>query len=138
MVQRLAARRSQGAEGPIVPRAPGEAEASRATPLREDVTEGSTGARLGLFYQLYFQNIGQQEVCEFLRHLKGPVIALRIEHFPSYAPELNPDEGVWALAKRDLANGRPEDIEELVKDLIHSIDRIQRSPAKLRGCILFQ
>jgi len=118
--------------------------------------------RLGLFYQLYFQNIGQEEVCEFLRHLllhlKGPVIALldnsrthhgeplqdllrrhprlRIEHFPSYAPELNPDEGVWSQAKRDLANGRPDDIEELVQDLIRSIDRIRKSPAKLRGCIL--
>ena len=118
--------------------------------------------RLGLFYQLYFQNIGQEEVCEFLRqllrHLRGPVIALldnsrthhgeplqdllrqhwrlRIEHFPSYAPELNPDEGVWSLAKRNLANGRPDDIEELVQDLIRSIDRIRRSPAKLRGCIL--
>lgn len=118
--------------------------------------------RLGLFYQLYFQNIGQEEVCEFLRHLlrhlSGPVIALldnsrthhgkplqdllrqhsrlRIEHFPSYAPELNPDEGVWSQAKRDLANGRPDDIEELVQDLIHSIDRIRRSPAKLRYCIL--
>jgi hypothetical protein len=35
---------------------------------------------LGLFYQLYFQNIGQEEVCAFLRHLlphlQGPVIAL--------------------------------------------------------------
>ena len=118
--------------------------------------------RLGLFYQLYFQNIGQEEVCEFLRHLlrhlKGPVIALldnsrthygealqellgqhsrlRIEHFPSYAPELNPDEGVWSLAKRDLANGRPDDVEELVQHLIRSIDRIRASPAKLRGCIL--
>jgi len=118
--------------------------------------------RLGLFYQLYFQNIGQEEVCEFLRHLlrhlNGPVIALldnsrthygeplqellrqhsrlRIEHFPSYAPELNPDEGVWSLAKRDLANGRPDDVEELVQDLMHSIDRIRESPTKLRGCIL--
>lgn len=118
--------------------------------------------RLGLFYHLYFQNIGQEEVCEFLRqllrHLRGPVIALldnsrthhgeplqellrrhsrlRIEHFPSYAPELNPDEGVWSQAKRDLANGRPDNIEDLVRDLIHSMDRIRRSPAKLRGCIL--
>jgi transposase len=118
--------------------------------------------RLGLFYQLYFQNIGQEEVCEFLRHLlrhlRGPVIALLdnsrthhggplddllrqhprllIEHFPSYAPELNPDEGVWSQSKSDLANGRPDDIEELVQDLIRSIDRIRRSPAKLRGCIL--
>jgi hypothetical protein len=36
--------------------------------------------RLGLYYQLYFQNIGQEEVCAFLRHLlrhlRGPVIVL--------------------------------------------------------------
>ncbi len=117
---------------------------------------------LGLFYQLYFQNIGQEEVCEFLRHLlrhlRGPVIALLdnscthhgkpldgllwqhprlwIEYFPSYAPELNPDEGVWSQSKSDLANGRPDDIEELVRDLIRSIDRIRESPTKLRGCFL--
>ena len=118
--------------------------------------------RLGLFYQLYFHNIGQEEVCVFLRHLlrhlRGPVIALldnsrthhgvplqellrrhsrlRIEYFPSYAPELNPDEGVWSQAKRRLANGRPDNIEDLTQDLIHAIDRIRRSPARLRGCIL--
>lgn len=36
--------------------------------------------RLGLYYQLYFDNIGQEEVClflrELLRHLRGPVIVL--------------------------------------------------------------
>jgi len=35
---------------------------------------------LGLYYRLWFNNIGQAEVCEFvrrlLRHLHGPVIAL--------------------------------------------------------------
>lgn len=117
--------------------------------------------RLGLYYQLYYDNIGQEEVCVFLRqllrHLQGPVIALldnssthrgeplrkllrqhprlRIEHFPSYAPELNPDEGVWSLAKRELANGCPHDIEELMNDVIRAIDDIRKSPAKLRGCI---
>src|SRR5437879_10067862 len=84
--------------------------------------------RLGLYYLLFFDNIGQEEVCvflrELLRHLRGSVIALldnssthygeplrqllrrhprlHIEHFPAYAPELNPDEGVWSLAKREL------------------------------------
>jgi putative transposase len=117
---------------------------------------------LGLYYQLWFDNIGQEEVCVFLRHLlrhlRGPVIALLdnssthkgeplrelqrqhprlgIEHFPSYAPELNPDEGVWSLAKRKLANGRPDDRDELMDDLIRSIESIRSSPAKLRGCIL--
>jgi len=118
--------------------------------------------RLGLYYQLWFDNIGQLEVCQFLRHLlrhlRGPVIVvldnsnthkgaplrkilerhprLTIEYFPSYAPELNPDEGVWSLAKRDLANNRPDDVDELMEQIIESIDRISSSPAKLRGCIL--
>jgi putative transposase len=91
--------------------------------------------RLGLYYLLFYDNIAQEEVCvflrELLRHLRGPVIVLLdnssthegeplqkllrqhprllIEHFPSYAPELNPDEGVWSLAKRQLANGRPDE-----------------------------
>lgn len=117
---------------------------------------------LGLYYLLYFDNIGQEEVCRFLRellrHLRGSVIVLldnssthhggplakllrrhprlHIEHFPAYAPELNPDEGVWSLAKRELANGCPLDADELMGDIIRSINGLRTSPEKLRGCIL--
>jgi transposase len=117
---------------------------------------------LGLYYLLFFDNIGQVEVCRFLqellRHLRGPVIVLldnssthrgkplqklldhhprlHLEHFPSYAPELNPDEGVWSLAKRELANSRPDDVDELMEDVMRSINSIRTSPHKLRGCIL--
>jgi len=118
--------------------------------------------RLGLYYLLFFNNIGQEEVGlflqELLRHLRGPVIALldnssthdgaplarllrrhprlQIEHFPAYAPELNPDEGIWSLTKRDLANGCPLDVNQLMEALIASINETRRSPEKLRGCIL--
>jgi transposase len=118
--------------------------------------------RLGLYYLLFFENIAQEEVCVFLRallrHLRGPIIALldnstthqgeplqtlrrqhprlTIEHFPSYAPDLNPDEGVWSLAKKELANSCPNDVDELMEDVIRSINRIKGSPQKLRGCIL--
>ena len=117
---------------------------------------------LGLYYLLFLDNIGQEEVCvflrELLRHLRGPVIVLldnstthegepleklcrkhprlTIEHFPSYAPQLNPDEGVWSLAKRNLANSCPNNVDELMEDIVRSIKRIKVSPAKLRGCIL--
>lgn len=117
---------------------------------------------LGLYYLLFFDNIEQQEVCvflrELLRHLRGPIIALldnstthqgeplekllrqhprlRIEHFPAYAPELNPDEGVWCQSKQKLANSCPKDIEELMRNVIRSINGIRSSPKKLRGCIL--
>jgi len=118
--------------------------------------------RLGLYYQLYFDNIGQEEVCcflrELLRHLRGTVIVLldnssthkgrpleqllrkhrrlHIEHFPAYSPEMNPDEGVWSLAKRALANSCPTDLEELVEQVIHSINSVRISADKLRGCIV--
>jgi len=117
---------------------------------------------LGLYYLLFFDNIGQEEVClflrELLRHLRGPVIVLldnssthhgeplarllrrharlQVEHFPAYAPELNPDEGVWSLAKRDLANGCPLDVDQLMESVIASVNRLRRSPGKLRSCIL--
>ena len=117
--------------------------------------------RLGLYYLLFYDNIGQDEVCRFLRellrHLRGPVIVLldnssmhkgapieqllrqhrrlRIENFPSYAPQLNPDEGVWSLAKRELANSCPNDVDELMEDILGSIEGIRNSPQKLRGCI---
>lgn len=118
--------------------------------------------RLGLSYLLFFENIAQEEVCVFLRallrHLRGPIIALldnstthqgeplqklrrqhprlKIEHFPCYAPERNPEEGVWSLAKKELANSCPNDVDELMEDVIRSINRIKASPEKLRGCIL--
>lgn len=118
--------------------------------------------RLGLYYLLFFDNIGQEEVCiflrEVLRHLRGPVVVLldnssthkgeplqklmlqhprlSIKYFPSYAPELNPDEGVWSLAKRDIANTSPKNVDELMEDILRSIERIKASPKKLRGCIL--
>jgi len=117
--------------------------------------------RLGLYYLLFYDNIGQDEVCvflrELLRHLRGPVVVLldnssthqgaplerllarhrrlRIEHFPAYAPQLNPDEGVWSLAKGKLANSCPNDVEELMEDILDSIEGIRNCPEKLRGCI---
>lgn len=117
--------------------------------------------RLGLYYLLFYDNIGQEEVCTFLRELlrclRGPIIVLldnssthkgapleqllgqhrrlRIEHFPSYAPELNPDEGVWSLAKRQLANSCPNDVDELMEDILDSIEGIPNSAEKLHGCI---
>lgn len=60
---------------------------------------------------------------------------LRMEHFSSYAPEPNSEEGVWSLAKREPAQGCPNDVDELMDDLIRSIDAIRSSPRKLRGCI---
>jgi transposase len=117
--------------------------------------------RIGLYYQLHLTNIHQTEACAFvrllLRHLRGPVIVvwdngnihqgdpvralcrafprLRLERFPPYAPELNPDEGVWTTTKRTLANGRPDCQDELAAQLITALEELRRNPRNLRACI---
>ena len=118
---------------------------------------------LGLYYQWHHHNIRQAEVCAFLshllRHLRGPVIVLwdrlslhrlppvhdlcrrvprlKVEYFPAYAPELNPDEQVWNLAKARLANGSPDDRFELAFSLIDALESCRCSQTRLRGCITY-
>jgi putative transposase len=117
--------------------------------------------RLGLYFRLHPKNIQHPEVCDFLRHLlrhlRGPVLLvwdhgtihggeairalqrafprLQLFRFPGYAPELNPDEGVWQLAKRALANGRPQSQGELMRRLASQLARLHRSSRHLRGCV---
>lgn len=117
--------------------------------------------RLGLYYRLHANNIRRDEVIEFLSHLlrhlrgsvivlwdngsihKGPVIRafcrrhrrLHLEALPPYAPELNPDEGVWSQTKGQLANGRPDAIPQLWRHLVDSLRDIGASQRKLRACV---
>jgi putative transposase len=117
--------------------------------------------RFGLYVQLYSHNIRQPEVCAFLkdllRQLRGPVILvwdngtihrgepiraflarhprLQLYRFPGYAPELNPDEGIWQQAKRALANGRPDSQRELRRHLRSELNRLRRSQPHLRACL---
>jgi transposase len=60
---------------------------------------------------------------------------LRLEYFPSYAPELNPAEGVWRWTKAELANGQPADGTVLVRDVTASLQRFRSSQALLHACI---
>ena len=115
--------------------------------------------RQGLYYSLYEGNISQVQVCDFLRyllrHLRGAVIVIwdnatphkgieirklcgkykRLEALPPYAPELNPDEGVWSQAKKSMANARPDTFYELWSHLLDTLDKLVVSPSCLRACI---
>lgn len=117
--------------------------------------------RYGLYFHCHAENIRARAAVRFLqhllRHLPGPVIVLwdnskthhgplirallarhqrlRLEYFPAYAPELNPDEGIWAQAKAALANSRPDTTLELLRAIIATMSRLRRSPRHLRACI---
>jgi transposase len=114
-----------------------------------------------LYCHLYEDNVQGPEAAHFLRQLlrqirghvfvmldngnihRGEVVQqllsrtrrLHLVPFPPYAPELNPDEGVWNHLKRRLANGRPDSQDELMNLLAAEICRLAGSQRLLRGCI---
>jgi len=117
--------------------------------------------RCTLYCQLYEDNIQGEEVAAFLRSLlrqiPGHLVVLldnggihrgepvqdllshtsrlHLEPFPPYAPELNPDEGVWHHLKAHLANGRPDTSADLMDVLTEEVCHLAASPSLLRECI---
>lgn len=62
---------------------------------------------------------------------------LTVERFPGYAPELNPQEYVWAALKgKDLANYCPDATLELAERLQVGQERIGQDQQKLYGCLV--
>ncbi len=67
---------------------------------------------------------------------EGAAARLWLERLPAYAPDLNPDEGVWNHLKRvELKNRCCQDLAELRWELGLAIRRLRRRPHVLRACV---
>ncbi|WP_331747320.1 hypothetical protein OG365_40255 (plasmid) [Streptomyces sp. NBC_00853] len=54
---------------------------------------------------------------------------------PSYAPDLNPQEGVWALVKRTIGNLAATNLDQMAKAVKRSLKQIQYRPHLVDGCL---
>lgn len=116
--------------------------------------------RLGLYFELYDQNVTNLEVADFLHNLRRLLgrdllviwdrlnahrtaarrlqeqkgSAFRFEWLPPYAPDLNPVEPVWAHTKHgDLANFLPENVDHLWLGAVASLESTRLKPRLLRS-----
>jgi len=65
----------------------------------------------------------------------GAAKRLRLEPLPGYAPELNPDEGIWHYLKHvELRNVRCQDLEHLDDELRRAVKRLRHKRSVIRGC----
>jgi DDE superfamily endonuclease len=126
----------------------------------------SPKARHGGLYSglLLNQNFHGEEVVEFLEYLTHQVpgpwtvvwdgnnihskskvvkvwlakhLQFRVEDFPSYDPQNNPDEWVWSWAKYGkLANFCPADIEWLLDAVFESMEELKHQPTLLASFIM--
>lgn len=75
---------------------------------------------------------------KLLQHFlaQGGAERLHLECLPAYAPELNPQEGVWNLLKRrELKNLCARDLDHLAEELVLAKERLRHRKTVLCQCI---
>lgn len=74
-----------------------------------------------------------QAVKDFLK--KGGAKRIHIERLPGYAPELNPQEGVWNLLKRaELKNLCCLSVQQVQQEVLHAKERLRHRKSTLSQC----
>lgn len=73
------------------------------------------------------------EIKEFLK--RGAARRLHLEQLPGYAPDLNPDEGIWNYLKRgELGNVCCSDLAQLNRELIRARERLRHKQESIKSC----
>jgi transposase len=76
-----------------------------------------------------------QPVQAFLAHGAGE--RLQLVQLPAYAPDLNPDEGIWTQLKRvELRNRCCASRGQLRRELRLAIQRLRHKRSVIQGCIV--
>ena len=76
-----------------------------------------------------------QAIKDYLAH--GAAKRLHLERLPGYAPDLNPDEGIWNYLQRvELKNRCCADLTELRRELRRAKERLRNKPHVIRACSL--
>jgi transposase len=117
-----------------------------------------------LFMMEQQRSFKSQDVVRFLRHLLGQILGklliiwdgspihsgravkdflssgasrrLKLERLPGYAPDLNPDEGVWKHLKYvELKNLCCQSLKELKGELRKAKERLRHKRDVILGCI---
>jgi len=74
-----------------------------------------------------------QKIKHYLAH--GAAKWLHLERLPGYAPELNPDEGIWHYLKQvEMKNLCCADQTELRTKLTEATQRVQAKPDIVKAC----
>jgi len=73
------------------------------------------------------------EIKDFLK--RGAAKRLHLEQLPGYAPDLNPDEGIWNYLKRvELGNVCCSDLDQLHRKLIQAKERLRHKQEIIKSC----
>lgn len=125
---------------------------------------GAVGRHGKLYFQVYEEAIRSTEVIRFLKHLlrhipgkllilwdgaaihrskairqflqEGAAARIQLERFPGYAPEVDPEEGIWRHLKRaEMRNLCCADLRETRREFRAACQRLRQKPAIIQSCL---
>ena len=85
---------------------------------------------------IIWDNLNRHTCAEMSSFIADSKEWLRIFQLPSYAPDLNPAEGIWAwLDRTTLANLTVSSLDELVMAMRRGLKQVQYRPGLIDGCL---
>jgi transposase len=125
---------------------------------------GAVGVHERLYFQVYTAAISSAEVIRFLDHLRrvipgkllivwdgapihrskairqylcdGAAEWIHLERFPGYAPEVDPEEGIWRHLKQvEMRNLCCCDLQETRREFRAACQRLRQKPRIIRSCL---
>ncbi len=60
---------------------------------------------------------------------------LTVFQLPTYAPDLNPQEGIWSLVKRDIGNLAAADLGQITRAVRRNLKMLRYRPEAIDGCL---
>ncbi len=92
--------------------------------------------QLGAPIVLVWDNLNRHTCAQMRGFIAESAGWLRVVQLPSYAPELNPVEGVWSLLNRGgLANLAVAGLDQLVRVVKRGLKKIQYRSHLIDGCL---
>jgi hypothetical protein len=59
---------------------------------------------------------------------------LTVFQLPTYAPDINPQEGIWSLVKRDIGHLAAADLGQITRAVKRKLKMLQYRPEVIDGC----
>ncbi|MFE5967230.1 transposase [Streptomyces sp. NPDC056463] len=92
-------------------------------------------AQLGGPIVLVWDNVRLHLTAEMREFIAASAEWLTVFQLPTYAPDLNPQEGIWSLVKRDLGNLAAADLGQITRAVKRRLKKIQYRPELVDGCL---
>nr|WP_243741134.1 transposase [Streptomyces sp. 8K308] len=84
---------------------------------------------------LVWDNLAAHKTPQLKAFFEASADWLTVFYLPAYAPDLNPQEGIWSQVKRGIGNLAAVSVDHLAAAVKHRLKKIQHRPPLIDACL---